>query len=190
DLVLFDELDGWRGMGLRDCADWVTCNLGYNIQNAKALMVAAHAARELPELGEAFAAGELSVDKMRLLAPVVEPGDEGGWVQTARESSPAELARRCREHRNAETAGPERDRAQRAQRRLHTWYDEGNMFRISGALPSEEGAMIQIALDRAGHELDAWRAAHNIVDRDPAEDPFHARRADALVWLCTDAVLG
>jgi len=113
-----------------------------------------------------------------------------GWVAMARESSPAELARRCREHRSAELVGPERDRAQRAQRRLHTWYDELNMFRISGALPPEEGAMIQIALDTAGHELERLRAAQNIVDLDPPDDPFHARQADALVAICTDAVLG
>jgi hypothetical protein len=119
-LALFDEHDGWRGMGLRDCADWVTCNLGFNPQNAKALMVAGHAARELTEVGEAFSAGELSVDKVRLLASVVTAEEEGGWVQMARESSPAELARRCREHRSAQTTGPERDRAHRAQRRLHT----------------------------------------------------------------------
>ena len=160
---------------MRDCADWVSCNLGRDRQNAKALMLAAQAARELPELGEAFSAGELSVDKVRLLAPVVTAEDEGGWVSMARESSPAELARRCREHRSAETIGPERDRAQRAQRRLHTWYDELNMFRISGALPPEEGAMIQIALDTAGHELDRLRAAQKIVDLDPPENPFHAR---------------
>jgi hypothetical protein len=190
DLAVFDDHDGWRGTGRRDCVDWVTCNLGRDRQNAKALMLAAHAARELPELGEAFAAGELSVDKLRLLAPVVAPEDQGGWVQMARESSPAELARRCREHRSAELIGPERDRAQRAQRRLHTWFDELNMFRISGALPPEEGAMIQIALDRAGHELDRLRAADHIVELDPADDPFHARQADALVALCTDAMLG
>jgi hypothetical protein len=50
--------------------------------------------------------------------------------------------------------------------------------------------MIQIALDRAGHELDRLRAAQNIVDLDPPDDPFHARQADALVAICTDAVLG
>jgi hypothetical protein len=190
DLAVFDDHEGWRGTGMRDCADWITCNLGVNLQNAKSLMVAAHAARELPELGEAFAAGELSVDKLRLIAPVVEPEDQGGWVEMARTSSPAELARRCREERSGRTTGPERQRAQRAQRRLHTWYDESNMFRISGALPPEEGAMIQIAIDKAGHDLDRLRAAQNIVDLDPPNDPFHARQADALVWICTDAVLG
>jgi hypothetical protein len=190
DLAVFDDHQGWRRSGMRDCADWVSCNLGRDPQNAKALMAAGHAARELPELGAAFFAGEISVDKLRLLAPVVEPDDEAGWVAMARESSPAELARRCREHRSSELAGAARDRAQRAQRRLHTWYDELNMFRISAALPPEEGAMIQIALDRAGHDLDRLRAAQKIVDLDPPDDPFHARQADALVAICTDAVLG
>src|SRR4030081_1921652 len=164
DLAIFDEYDGWRGVGMRDCADWVTCNLGYRPQNAKALMAAGHAAREVPEIGEAFSAGVLSVDKVRLLAPVVTSGDEGGWVETARTSSPAELARRCREHRSTQTTGPERDRAHRAQRRLHTWYDEESMFRMSAALPPDEGAMIQIAIDSAKHRLDADRAEHHIVD--------------------------
>jgi hypothetical protein len=189
-LVVFDERGLWRRMAMRNCEDWVTCRLGFDRPQARSLMLAGHAARGLPELGEAFAAGELSVDKMRLLAPVVTAADEGEWVSMARESSPAELARRCREHRSAELVGPERDRTQRAQRRLHTWYDELNMFRISGALPPEEGAMIQIALDRAGHELDRLRAADRIVELDPADDPFHARQADALAALCTDAVLG
>src|SRR5207245_9595945 len=106
------------------------------------------AARELPEIGVAFAAGELSVDKMKLLAPTVAVADERMWVTTARESSPAELARRCREARNAERTGTERDRAQRVQRHLHSWYDEENMFRISGALPSYERAIVQLDLNR------------------------------------------
>jgi hypothetical protein len=49
--------------------------------------------------------------------------------------------------------------------------------------------MIQIAIDSAKHRLDAYRAEHHIVDLEPADDPFHARQADALVAICTDAVL-
>ena len=186
DLALLDELDGWRGDGRRDCVDWVSCELGYSLPNAKALLTAGHAARELPELGDAFAAGELSVDKMKLLsAGVVSREDEGTWVETARTSSPAELARRCREARNSQRTGPERDRAQRAQRHLHAWWDEENMFRISGALPSYEGAIVQIALNRFEERL---RQA-NHIDLDPPDQPTAARRADALVWIC-EAVLG
>jgi len=185
DLARFDELNGWRGDGRRDCVDWVSCTLGYSLPNAKALVVAGQAARELPEIGDAFSAGELSVDKMKLLAPTVTVEDEGTWVTTARESSPAELARRCREARNAERSGPERDRAQRVQRHLHGWWDAENMFRISGALPSYEGAIVQIALKRFEDRL---RASKHI-DLDPPDDPGGARKADALVWIC-EAVLG
>jgi Domain of unknown function (DUF222) len=185
DVARFDELNGWRGDGRRDCVDWVSCTLGYSLPNAKALVIAGQAARELPEIGDAFSAGELSVDKMKLLAPTVTVEDEGTWVTTARESSPAELARRCREARNAERSGPERDRAHRVQRHLHGWWDAENMFRISGALPSYEGAIVQIALKRFEDRL---RASKHI-DLDPPDDPGGARKADALVWIC-EAVLG
>jgi Domain of unknown function (DUF222) len=186
DLALFDELHGWGGKGLRDCADWVTNNLGYSPHNAKGLMAAGQAARELPEVGDAFAAGELSVDKMRLLGAgvITDSEDESAWVEVARTSSHPELARRCRESRNQQRTGPERDRAQRAQRHLRTWYDEENMFRISGALPSYEGAIVQITLDRYEKQI----LAGNHVDLDPPDDPRGARRADALVWICEAAL--
>ena len=47
------------------------------------------------------------------------------------------------------------------------WYDEENFFRISGALPPDEGAMIQIAIDSAGRRLDALRSDHHLVDLAP-----------------------
>jgi len=50
--------------------------------------------------------------------------------------------------------------------------------------------MIQIAIDSAGRRLDTLRSDHHLVDLDPADDPIHARKADALVLLCTEAVLG
>jgi Domain of unknown function (DUF222) len=186
-LARFDELDGWRGYGLRDCADWVVCNLGFDRPNARALMLAAGVAREFTEVGEAFSAGELSVDKLRLLGAdvIAAPDEQSAWVEVARRSSAPELARRCREVRNDRRSGPERDRAQRVQRRLCAWYDEENMFRISGALPSYEGAIVQNALTRFEERL--RESKH--IDLDPPDEPSAARRADALVWIC-EAVLG
>ena len=32
-LAVYDDHNGWCGKGMRDCADWVTCNLGFNPQN-------------------------------------------------------------------------------------------------------------------------------------------------------------
>jgi hypothetical protein len=184
----FENLEGWRGAGMRSCVDWFVTHLGFNRLFAEAMLRAGHAERELPEVGEAFSAGELSLEKVRLLSTVATDEDQGAWVQTAREASPPELARMCRESRNSErTDAPERDRAQRAQRRLRTWYDEVGMLRISGALPSEDGAMVRIALDKMARRL---REKNLPIELDPPDDPFGAHQADALVSICTAAALG
>jgi hypothetical protein len=173
---------------MRSCVDWFVTHLGFNRLFAEAMLRAGHAERELPEVGEAFSAGELSLEKVRLLSTVATDEDQGAWVRTAREASPPELARMCRESRNSErTDAPERDRAQQAQRRLRTWYDEVGMLRISGALPSEDGAMVRIALDKMARRL---REKNLPIELDPPDDPFGAHQADALVSICTAAVLG
>jgi hypothetical protein len=150
-------------------------------------MAAGQAARELPEVGDAFAAGELSVDRMRPLGAgvITDSDDDSAWVEMARTSSHPELARRCREARNQQRTGPERDRAQRTQRFLHGWCDEENMFRISGAPPSYEGAIVRMALAKVEDQI----LATTRIDLDPPDDPGGARRGDALAWIC-ETVLG
>jgi hypothetical protein len=97
--------------------------------------------RELPEVAASFSAGELSLDKVRSLSTVATAEDQALWVEQARTASPPELARICRETHNAELVdAPERARAQRAQRGLRFRWDELGMLRLSGALPSDEGA--------------------------------------------------
>ena len=181
----FDNMEGWRGAGMRSCADWFVTHLGFSRHFTEGMLLAGHAACELPEIGEAFSAGELSLDKVRSISTVATAEDQGSWVQVAREASPPELARMCRESRNSElTDAAERDRAQRAQRRLRTWNDELGMLRISGALPPEDGAMVRIALDRVARTLREKLP----IELEPPEDPFGALQADALVSICTTAV--
>jgi hypothetical protein len=49
---------------MRSCADWLVVHGGFERHTAESLLRAGHAARELPEIGEAFFAGELSLDKV------------------------------------------------------------------------------------------------------------------------------
>jgi Domain of unknown function (DUF222) len=186
DLLDFEERGLWRRTGMRNCEDWVTSNLGFDRPQSRSLMMAAHLAQELPQVDRAFAAGELSIDKLRLLHSVATSEDQESWVDTAREASPPELARRCREFRSQRTTGPEREALQHARRRLHTWFDEENMFRISGALPTLEGGRVQQALDTARRRLDAeLTESRTDAGVTPSEHPDAARQADALVWMCT-----
>ena len=180
----FDDSGEWQGAGMRSCADWLVVHAGFDRHTAESLLRAGHAARELPEIGEAFAAGELSLDKVRSLSTIATAVDQAAWVELARTKSPPQLAQVCREARNAELVdAPERAHAQRAQRGLRFRWDELGMLRLSGALPSDEGALVRAVVENFEHRLVAERSARP-MEPDPAEDPPAALRADALVMAC------
>jgi len=186
--VEFDDSGEWRGIGLRSCADWLVVDGGFDRHTADALMRAGRAARELPEVGEAFSTGELSLDKVRSLSSVATAEDQGVWVEVAGRASPPQLGRMCRESRTR-VDEPERDRAQRAQRSLRMSWDELGRLRLSGALPTEQGEMFRIAVEQEARRLRATRRAA-APDADPAEDPFLAQQADALVMICERSLGG
>ena len=125
DAAVFDDCEYWRGVGMRSCAEWISKRLGFSRHDADALLLAGHTVRELPRIREAFCAGEISLDKARMLAPVVPPEDDAVWAERARKSTPGQLARRCRQERKSKLASdPERDRDERAERNLTMWWDE------------------------------------------------------------------
>ncbi|HEV7465786.1 MAG TPA: DUF222 domain-containing protein [Candidatus Dormibacteraeota bacterium] len=180
----FEDSGEWQGAGMRSCADWLIVHGGFDRHTADALLRAGHAARELPEIGEAFSAGDLSLNKVRSLSTVATAEDQELWVELARQASPPQLARMCRESRNVELIdAPERAQAQREQRGLRFRWDELGMLRLSGALPSEEGALVRAVVESFERRLAAERSARP-VEPDPAEDPPAALRADALVMAC------
>src|SRR5258708_6998754 len=74
----------WKGAGMRSCADWIIVQLGFDRYTADSLLRAGHAARALPEVGQAFSAGELSLDKVRSLSTVATAQDQARWVERAR----------------------------------------------------------------------------------------------------------
>ncbi len=179
-----DACSGWRGRGMRSCADYLVVELGFDRHTADVLLRAGRAAVELPQVGEAFAAGELSLDKMRSISTIATPVDQEKWVAAARVSSAPQLQKRAREERNAQlTDAPARARAQRAQRGLRLWWDEG-MLRLSGAMPPEEGKTIQLAVEAAR------KAQPELPLDDPAENRRDAADADALAALCRAALDG
>ena len=182
-----ENTDHWHRAGMRSCAEWFVTRLGFDRHFAEMLLRAGKCARELPAVGDAFHDGELSLEKVRSISTIATAEDQEDWVRIATESTPPQLARRCREARKqALVDDPEHDRAQRRQRHLRTWWDELNMFRISGALPSVEGAMVQIAIDRVAKRLSETRP----LELDPPDDPHFANQADALVAICVASSSG
>ena len=61
----FEDSGAWQGAGMRSCTDWLVVHAGFDRHTAESLLRAGHAARELPEIGEAgldFWIGQASVD--------------------------------------------------------------------------------------------------------------------------------
>ncbi len=182
-----DENREWRGAGMRDCADWLVVHCAFSRYMAESLVLAGRAMRELPQVGEAFSAGEVSLDQVRSVSTVATAENQGDWVETARTRSAPQLARACREAYAAERIdAPSRAHAQRARRGLRFSWDELGMLRLSGALPPDEGTLVRAVVESFEHRLATERSA-GAVEPDPAEDPPAALRADALFDACCAA---
>ena len=143
--------------------------------------------RELPKIAEAFSAGEISLDKARTLAPVVLPEDDEKWARVAREWTPGQLARQCREERRSRlVTDAEHERVQRAERSLRMWWDEFNTFHLSGLFPPVDGSLLEMAIRKASERPDSFASP----ELDPADDGLLARQADAPVALCVSGSEG
>ena len=189
ELATGDEHGYWRGDGIRSCVDWVVIRTGFDRYNAEKLVSTGHAMPEMPAVAHAFEAGELSLEKARLVASVATARTEDHWTRVAREASPPELARMCREHHSRTTDDAERTRLQRARRSVRSWWDDLGMLQLHAALPPEDGAVVRNALERLGRTITEERTAPSDA-LEPAEDPMAALRADALVRACAKALDG
>ena len=149
---------------------------------------------QLPRHSQAFAAGQLSLDKVSAITRVATAADEQIWLELARQASGAQLARICREYRRATRAdAPTQATAHLAARGLFTHWDDEGMLHLRAALPPDDGALVLAALESvAGPRPMASPTADDAPGcdavADPAEDPGAARRADALVALCEQAL--
>jgi hypothetical protein len=70
-LAEFDQRDGWAGDGIRSCAHWLSWRAGMSLRTATEHLRVAHALRNLPQISEAFAAGQISYSKVRAITRIV-----------------------------------------------------------------------------------------------------------------------
>jgi hypothetical protein len=204
----FDEQQGWAGVGMRSCAHWLTIATGIDLGNASEMLRVGHALRELPHIHHAFAAGQLSFDKVRVLCWVARPDDEAVWLDLGLEASGSQLATICRQFRRSIAVDdPERGAVQRSRRRVVSWWlDEDGMLALYATLPPEEGRLVMAAIEAAVQRpvtaaalpsaaaawgmngavvaADAEAAADDPCAERTPDHPYGALRADALVRIC------
>jgi len=193
----FDDAYGWAGCGIRSCAHWLSINTGFDRHTSEELLRVGHALSSLPHIAQAFAAGELSFDKVRTVTRVATAPDEDVWLEVARAASGVQLVRICRQVRQALQADdPDRHLTNRG---LWSHWDEDGMLHLRAVLPAEEGALVLAAVEAVrdqmcksqpdGRERTVAEGQAPPVP-DPAWEPVAAQRADALAALCESARAG
>src|SRR5258708_28718910 len=81
-----------------------------------------------------------------------------------------------------------------ARRGLRSWWRADGMLEVFAVLPPEDGAVVLAALEKVQlgpptNGVGAVRGMEGVVV-DPAEDPWAARRADALVEVANQWLSG
>ena len=174
-----DRREAWRADGAQSLAQWISIRYGISAWKAERWVGAAEALESLPLVAQAFSSGELGVDKVVELTRFATPETERGLIDWAYERASGAIRRRANLERRRErqqTLSAERERS------LRWWYsDDGTRFGLEAELPADQGAVVAKALGRLADSIPLT----------PGSDqpyPADARRADALVLLCSGSV--
>jgi hypothetical protein len=175
---LIPEIDltgAWEDSGARDLAHWLVMRYGISYWKALRWINAAHALVELPLIAEAFASGEIGIDKVVELARFATPESESRLIRWAQGVSVGAVRAKGDLVRQSLQEAREAHQA----RRLEWWYfSDNSRFGLSAELPAEQGAVVARALERLAGQLP-------VLPGEEEDDRADARRADALVALCS-----
>jgi hypothetical protein len=134
---------------------------------------------DLPAVDRAFTSGTLGLDKTVELTWFATPSDEASLLIWARGVSVAAVRRRGDRamHQGAEDVLAD----ERARTLSWWWIEDGRRLSLHAELPAAQGAVVVRALERAGERVP-------VLPGDEAPWWADARRADALVALCSAAI--
>jgi uncharacterized protein DUF222/HNH endonuclease len=176
-----DKRRAWEDSGARDMAHWLLMRYGISYWKASRWITAAYALERLPRLSQALSCGALGIDKVVELARFATAETEGRLISWAQGVSCGAIRRKgdlAARQVIEDTREAERTRS------LGWWYfDEGRRFALEAELPAAQGAQVARALERLAEQLPVMPGEE---DASCAE----ARRADALVALCSTRIAG
>jgi Domain of unknown function (DUF222) len=91
-----DRRDAWRADGAASGESWIVAETGASVPTARAQAHVAERLSDLPHLAETLCSGEVSFDKVRVLADVATPETDAELAQAARGRSVIELGELAR----------------------------------------------------------------------------------------------
>ncbi len=166
----------WVHDGARDLAQWLWLRYGLSDWKARRWIEAATALPILPRTAEALDHGELGIDKVVELARFAQPDTEDGLVRWAQQVSAARIRREGDLVRAAASDDGAIDDARRSVSWAYT--DEGRRFEMHADLPAAQGAVVASAIERVATSVPE-------LPGEPGDQGTSARRADALVGICS-----
>ncbi len=172
----FDRNSGWSGYGITSCAHWLSWTCSVSPVTAREYVRVARALSGLPLVDAAFAAGRLSLSKVRAITRVADRVDEQVLLDQALVQTASQLERTVRGFRRADGDGL----VQQRKRRAGWHWDDDGMLVLSARLPPDEGALLVAALNRATDRLRPPENTSACPDGSDATDAGQADRDAAL----------
>ena len=170
-----EERQVWKDDGMPSMADWLSARFGLRYASAREWVRVANALAELPECARAFGEGRLSWDQVRPLTEFASAESDHLYaVETPGVSAACVEAEARRARRISRSQAEDEQR----QRYLRWWWPSDGGLRLSGLLPSAEGAVVTAALERITEQSAADEEGR-------PETSMAARSADALAALAS-----
>src|SRR4051812_48109676 len=144
----FDERDGWCGVGIRSCAEWLAWQCGLAPGTAREHVRVARALRGLRQIEAAFAAGRLSYAKVRALSRIAAPDCEAELLEFACSATASQTERFCRAWRRAEDDdfGDPAERPEDGESFEH-WTDDQGYLTLKVRMRAESGNSLLTQID-------------------------------------------
>lgn len=185
----FDAIGGWGAGGIRSFPHWMTIKTGFDMHTSAELLRVGQEMKSLPKIAAAFEAGQLSFDKIRQITVAIGATEEF-LLEIAQGASGAQLARICRALRRIDEANaPAQAEDHLARRGIWMHWDDNGMLELKARLTPEDAAVVQAALESITGSRPVPEPADDGV-KDPADDRWAARSADALVSMCEHVLAG
>jgi hypothetical protein len=143
----------WFGSQVHSVEHWLTIHMGVSVSNAKHIAACARRYSEFPLLMGAFERGELSLDQVHAVVAKAPAWADARVTEFALAATVAQLRRMIRDE-NFEGDPDEPDpQPPSSERALAFGWDEHSRLWLSGCLDTEQGQLVEGALNEARDAL-------------------------------------
>jgi hypothetical protein len=170
-LAVLDERGIGEDDGMLDTVGWVTWTSGLTQKRARALVEAARALPERPEIATVALEGRLSDEQLEAVVQVATPESDAEWAEAAPGWTATSLRAAARNRKTV--TGEEAVERDRRREVTYRWDERRGELRLRGRIPDADGALVAAALDAAADRYGPVEGG--------AWDPHPVRCADALV---------